>query len=369
MRMSVRKKIILSNVMVFLVPIIFGLIILSVMALVFNANFGPDADHFHRQGFHYIRNMMQISFLSIIGVIVITITIMTYIITRSILNPLKILSEGTRQIKSGNLNHSIAYSKKDEFGEVCADFEDMRISLLKLKEEERRYEENRKELIAGITHDLNTPLTTIKGFVSGLLEGIAFTPEKQETYLRSINQTADKMSKLIDELLLYSTLDMNSMPFSFEKIDLVEYFKDCVMEITEEFQQKGMHLHFHPVCDLACADIDLMQFNRVVLNILDNSVKYKREDFGNIHITVDENEKETSITFRDDGYGIPENESGDVFEVFYRSDKSRSQSIGGSGLGLAIVQRIVHAHHGSICVNPDYTDGLEIIISLPKPAR
>lgn len=468
--MSIRKRIIISNALVFLVPLIFGAIALSFMVRVFNDKFGPE-DHYMQLGqlrtvflennsnkidivfkdleskgyyirlgeddgiihqtkgyeemyerivgdieclgntteytlsneygaafffslnigqnnktlsvitdkqnhlaaynqafidggFHYIQIMMQVAFLSIISVVVITITILTYFITRSILKPLKLLKEGTRQIKSGNLHHSIVYPKKDEFGDVCADFEDMRISLLTLKEEERRYEENRKELIAGITHDLNTPLTSIKGFVSGLLEGIINTPEKQMSYLKSINQTADQMRKLIDELLLYSTLDMNGVPFSFEKIDLVEYFKDCLQEIGPAFQQKEMCLNFNASCKNAYANIDYTQFNRIVLNILENSVKYKKNECGNISITVSKGINEIYISFKDDGTGIPENESRDIFQVFYRSDKSRNKP--GNGLGLAIVQRIVLAHNGSIYVNPDYIDGLEVIIVLPQ---
>ena len=354
--MSVRNKIILSNIMVFLLPVAFGTIMLYFLAQNIDENYSNE----------YMRYVMHIELYSIFGVVAVTITAFSFVVTRSILKPLKLLKEGTRQIKSGNLSHKLVYDKKDEFGAVCADFEDMRASLQRLKEEERSYEENRKELIAGITHDLNTPLTTIKGFVSGILEGIVITPEKQKSYLESINQTADKMSKLIEELLLYSTLDMNSMPFSFERIDLVEYFKDCIQEIREEFQKKEMLLSFNQNCDTAYADIDLVQFNRIVLNILDNSVKYKKDGLGSIHITVDKNDSEVLISFRDDGLGIDKNELKNIFKVFYRSDKSRNQSISGNGLGLAIVQRIVTAHNGSIDVIADNLNGLEVVVALPQ---
>ncbi len=316
-------------------------------------------------GFLYMKNTIRIAIIGMVCVVALMISVLNYIISKSILMPLKLLQVGARQIKNGNLNYSINYSKDDEFGEVCEDFEDMRVSLLMLKEEERKYEENRKELIAGITHDLNTPLTSIKGFVSGLLEGIVNTPEKTRTYLQNIKLTADKMSKLVEELLLYSTLDMDRVSFTFEKIDMVEYFKDCLSEMQDELKSNEMLLHFKTNCKYAYARIDLMHFNRVVLNLLGNSVKYKKEGFGNIYIELSKDENRIILSFKDDGRGIPNTEACDIFKMFYRSDKSRNQSTGGNGLGLAIVQRIISAHNGNVKVNQEYIDGLDIVITLP----
>ncbi len=339
----------------------------SALLTVLNTNNAGYRDQyaFTDESVHYIKNMFLLALLSIILVVAITISILTYLISKSILKPLKLLREGTQEIQNGNLDHSIIYPKKDEFGELCSDFESMRKSLRTLKEEERKYEENRKELIAGISHDLNTPLTSIKGYVSGLLDGIINTTEKRISYLRNINQIADKMSKLVEELLLYSTLDMNAVSFVFENIDLIKYFEDCLSEIKDEFKQSNINIIFEPECTKAIAKIDLMHFNRVVLNILGNSVKYRKNNMGNILISISQQNENYKISFKDDGYGISNLDSEDIFKVFYRSDKSRNQTTGGNGLGLAIVKRIVKAHGGQVSTNKDYKDGLEIVILLP----
>jgi len=313
----------------------------------------------------YTRNMVGIVLFSTVTVIIITILSLTYLISRSILKPLKLLKEGAGQIKNGNLSFKLNYKKNDEFGSAIECFEDMRLGLIALKDEERKYEENRKELIAEITHDLNTPITAIKGFASGLLEGIANTPEKKEAYLKNIKQTADNMSKLVEKMLLYSTLDMDALPFSFMTIDLSEYFKDCIAEYADEFKNSGMRLDFEAANGPVFADIDCERFKCAVLNILSNSAKYKKGDTGNIRITLKTDNAYAVISFKDNGIGVAKDEITDIFKVFYRTDKSRSKPAAGSGLGLVIVTRIIAAHNGEVCANPEYTEGLEVIIRLP----
>lgn len=314
----------------------------------------------------YIMKIILFVLVAIVSAVVLTTFVMTIIILKSILRPLNLLREGTNQIKEGNLHFKIDYSKDDEFGCVCKDFDNMREKLLNSKEEKERYENNRKELIAGITHDLNTPLTSIKGFTSGLLEGIINTKEKQISYLENINQTADQMSKMINELFLYSTLDMDGVSFNFISTDLVDFFKGYISEISSEFRKDSMCIHFITELEIAEVHIDWMHFRRVVLNILKNSTKYKKDGVGNIYITLSEYDGLYNIYFADNGIGIPKDEITNIFDPFYRVDKSRSQQTGGTGLGLAIVKNIVNAHKGSIRVNEKYNDGLELIISLPK---
>ena len=314
----------------------------------------------------FIMKTILFVLLAIVSAVILTTSVMTFIILRSILRPLNALREGTNQIKEGNLHFEIAYPNDDEFGDVCKDFDDMREKLLNSKEEKERYENNRKELIAGITHDLNTPLTSIKGFTSGLLEGIIDTKEKQIRYLENINQTADQMSKMINELFLYSTLDMNGVSFNFISTDLVDFFEGCISEISSEFSKDNIYIHFITELEMAEVQIDWMHFKRVVLNILKNSAKYKKDGISNIYITLSEYGELYNISFADDGMGITKDEITNIFDPFYRADKSRSQQTGGAGLGLAIVKNIVNAHNGSIRVNEKYNDGLELIISLPK---
>lgn len=306
--------------------------------------------------------------LAIIGSVVLTTSLATYITVGSIIKPLELLQTGTNKIMAGDLNFSLNYDKDDAFGEVFSDFENMRKKLLDLRDHQVKYNENRKELIAGITHDLNTPLTSIRGYTSGLLDGIAKTEEKQVYYLEKINSISTEMSGLVNELLDYSMLDIDSVNFNFVKTDLVEYFKDCILELEKEYDEKGMKIEFYAEIPdkVAYSYIDLIHFRRVVLNIFNNSLKYKEKDLGHLLITLYEKNNFYSISFKDDGIGITRDEVKKIFEVFYRLDKSRNKEIGGYGLGLAIVKNIVSAHSGYIEINKDYNEGLELILTLPK---
>lgn len=335
---------------------------------IFKIESRPTIEERNKEDVDYIMKVILFVLLAAIIAIILTTSIVTFIILNSILKPLELLQSGTNQIREGNLNFAINYTRDDELGAVFGDFENMRKQLLNSREEEKRYQENRKELIAGITHDLNTPLTSIKGYTAGLLDGIADTREKQTNYLKKINGAANQMSELINELLLYSTLDMDNVSFNFIKTDLVEYFKDCILEIESQYKSKNMNLLF--TTDLstgkAYANIDWIHFKRVVLNILNNSIKYKKAGEGNVHINLSEEDENYIIKFSDDGIGVPKDEIANIFEVFFRLDKSRNKKTGGSGLGLAIVKNIVTAHSGNIRVNENYTNGLELILTLPK---
>ncbi|NLI91311.1 MAG: HAMP domain-containing histidine kinase [Peptococcaceae bacterium] len=305
-------------------------------------------------------------FLLTVVIIAITNGMLTTFISRSILTPLGILHEGTNQIKQGNLDHQVVYDKQDEFGMVCADFEEMRRRLKESVLEQQRYEESRKELIAGISHDLGTPLTTIKGYVSGILDGVANTPEKTEMYLRTINSTADSMRRMVDNLFLFSKLDINSIPFYFDQVNLIDYFKSYCQEIKNDLHKREMDLIFTTECRQALVMLDVMQFERAVFNILDNSVKYKKAGQGTITISIKEQEECFWISFQDDGRGVAQEDVGKIFDIFYRTDRVRGETDKGSGLGLAIVHQIVSFHKGKVWAKSELGKGLQIVISLPK---
>jgi len=312
------------------------------------------------------KTMLICVFLLTMFIIAVTNGILTTFISRSILTPLGILHEGTNQIKQGNLDHAVVYNKQDEFGTVCSDFEEMRRRLKESVLEQQKYEESRKELIAGISHDLGTPLTLIKGYVSGILDGVANTPEKTQTYLRTISSTADNMRRMVDNLFLFSKLDINSIPFYFERVDLVSYFINYCREIRNDLLKKEMILTFNTDLRHAFVMLDVMQFERAVFNILDNSVKYKKEGEGKITISLAELEDQFVITFRDQGQGVPREDVARIFDIFYRTDRARGETEKGSGLGLAIVSQIVGFHKGKVWAESELGQGMQIMISLPK---
>lgn len=303
----------------------------------------------------------------IISVIIITLTnaILSSRVARSLIVPLELLSYGSEQIKEGNLDFEMNYESDDEFGRVCSEFNEMRVRLKESIEKQLKYEDNRKQLIVGISHDLRTPLTVIKGYVQGIRDGVAKTPEKQKKYLDTIYTKACDMNSLVDRLFLFSKLDDDSFPFNFNRLDIRNYIKDFYDSIREEFYTKGIKLYFEDNCkNKIMIDIDAKEMNRVFVNILENSVKYKKDDIGNVKIKLHEQEDSVVLEFCDNGKSVSDDELSDIFVSFYRGDPSRTNSSEGSGLGLAIAKRIVRAHGGEITAHN--INGFTIKIMLPK---
>ncbi len=214
----------------------------------------------------------------IISLIVVTLTngILSTKIYKKLINPLELLSYGAEQIKNGNLDFEMNYESDDEFKQVCGDFDEMRLRLKDSVDSQLKYEEDRKQLVVGISHDLRTPLTAIKGYVEGLIDGIANTPEKQRKYLNTIYTKACDMDILVDRLFLFSKLDTGNFPFKFDKINMKEYMNNFYKHIKDEFYEKDVDFFFYNKCSELCTvKLDSQEMYRVLLNIVENSVKYK----------------------------------------------------------------------------------------------
>jgi len=303
----------------------------------------------------------------IISLIVVTVTngILSTKIYKKLIVPLELLSYGAEQIKDGNLDFEMNYESDDEFARVCGDFDEMRLRLKNSVDMQIKYEENRKQLVVGISHDLRTPLTAIKGYVEGLRDGVANTPEKQKKYLNTIYTKACDMDILVDQLFLFSKLDTGNFPFKFDIVNIKEYMNNFYMHVKNEFYGKDVEIFFNNKCsDLCKIKIDCQEMNRVLLNIIENSIKYKGDCNGKIKINLDEEEDFVVLELSDNGKGVEEEELSNLFESFYRGDSSRTNPNEGSGLGLAIAKNIVEAHDGKIVAYNK--DGLTIKITLPK---
>ena len=211
-----------------------------------------------------------------------SLTIWVY---RSILRPLSKLQEATRKIRDGNLDFTLDIEEDDEIGELCQDFEEMRIRLKESAEQKIQYDNENKELISNISHDLKTPITAIKGYVEGILDGVASSPEKLEKYIRTIYNKANDMDRLIDELTFYSKIDTNKIPYTFNKINVNSYFRDCAEEVGLDMESRGIELgYFNYVNEDVEVIADAEQMKRVINNIISNSVKYLDKPKGIINI-------------------------------------------------------------------------------------
>ncbi len=313
------------------------------------------------------RILIQI-LIAVLFIIIITSLVLNYWIYRSVIKPLDRLKLATHNIMVGNMDFEMPKVADDELGDLCRDFEKMRIILKQSSEDKLKSDKEEKELIRNISHDLKTPLTAIKGYVEGILDGIADTPEKREKYLRTIANKANDMDKLIDELTIYSKLDTNRIPYSFTNINLKDYFDDCIDELSVEMESSNVELNYryHAGSDVVIV-ADAEQLKRVINNIISNSVKYMVDGRkGIINIDIYDEGDYVHIIMNDNGQGISISELPHIFERFYRTDKSRNSKKGGSGIGLAIVKKIIEDHKGKIWVESVEGEGTTMHINLLK---
>ena len=301
--------------------------------------------------------------------IVFTAVILVAWLYQGICKPLNALKKATKQLQEGNLDYTLEESvSEDEIGQLCHDFEEMRLHLKEQIEVRIRYEQDLRELISNISHDLKTPLTAIKGYSEGLIDGVADTPEKQNRYLKTIYTKADDMTTLVDELSFYARLDTNSMPYHFEHVLVNDYFRDCVEESRIELELKNISMEFHSdVKEDTLMLADREQLRRVMNNIIGNAVKYRGDKAeGSIKVYLYEEESCIRVEVEDNGQGITKKDLPYIFERFFRADQSRNSKQGGTGLGLAIVKRIVEEHGGTIHAESEEGKGTTMIFTLRK---
>ena len=296
-----------------------------------------------------IREFLGEMLVSVILIMAMTCSFLMAWIYRSILTPIETLKKATRNIRDGNLDFEVEIGDDDEIGELCADFEEMRIRLKESTEEKVVFDSQNKELISNISHDLKTPITAVKGYVEGLLDGVADTPEKQKKYLRTIYNKANDMDRLINELTFYSKIDTNRIPYTFNKINVKEYFDDCFEDIGMEMSQQQISLSYdNKVAPDVMVIADAEQIKRVINNIVGNSVKYMDKPDKSIAIRVMDVGDFVQVEIEDNGRGIAAKDLPYIFDRFYRTDTSRNSSKGGSGIGLSIVHKVMEDHGGKV---------------------
>lgn len=339
--------------------------------LLYNDHMGTM--EFRNENSRYWRDAAQnindaVRSITILGSIVIIIInfVLIVALSNSIMSPLNKLKEAAQKISEGNLDFEISYTGDDEITDVLQKFEQMREKLVESNKKQKAYEEDRKEMIAGISHDLRTPLTSIKGYVSGLIDGIADSPEKRQKYLTTIYNTAEEMDRLVDDLFLFSKLDLDKVPFNFEHVEIGNYISQCCEELKFSLEKKKMCLAYANLCpNPVYVMLDRGQFARVLINIADNSAKYKKNEIGSFYVAITEDNGEVLIALKDDGEGIDSSLTGKIFDSFYRNDPARTNPVKGSGLGLSIAKQIVTSHGGRIWAESNIGEGLTIYIALP----
>ena len=288
--------------------------------------------------------------------------------------PLRRVESAALAMSSGDLDTPVAGDQILELSRVFASLETMRSKIRDLLLRERDRETDRRELIANLSHDLRTPLSSIRGYVDGLREGIADTPQKRERYLDVVDQKIQDLDRMIGQIFLLSTLEAQAAPPELRRIDLRAFLRDSIEDLRlahgpEEALFSDAGLAVAPDADPLYVLADPLQLRRVAENLVDNSLRHSGRKPVSIGFSISRVEPTAGasprvlFSFEDDGRGIPPAELDRVFDRFFRGDPSRTGS--GFGLGLAIARQIVEAHGGTISAARGARGGAVFNIVLP----
>ncbi|MFP3090744.1 HAMP domain-containing histidine kinase [Treponema sp. TIM-1] len=372
--MTIKRYIIVSNIRTVLVTLLglflIGFVFQLVMFEIMGANL-EDASvlqEMARQGMEYEsqdwpRIFALIYIVFSVALISIITNLLNYRLIKYITRPLQPLGEGVRHIHDNNLGFRINYQNDDEYRPICDAFNEMAAKLEESAARRQKDEANRRELIAGISHDLRTPLTSIKGYLEGLETGVASTPEMRDHYFTTIKNKTDDMEHIIEQLFLFSKLDMDEFPLALRRVPLMPAIRDMIEEVAQEYDQRGLTVHITESHRDVFVLADMIWFRNVLINILENSVRYKTKDPASMEISAGIVNNSVFLRFADNGPGVSAEVLPKLFDVFYRADPSRS--IKGSGLGLAISKKIIERMGGAIHAELPGSGGLAVVIRMP----
>jgi signal transduction histidine kinase len=362
--MSIHKRIMRSNaIMVFC----------SLFAL-FTVN-GLVFQHFRREGrgAGFLRELGEkagfemplVHFILFGTVSLLTIMFLNLFFTRKlakrIMRPLDLLVSAAKRVEGGNLSEKIEYRGDGEFETLCRAFNQMQDRLLAERKKNAAYEKARTDMMAGISHDLRTPLTSVKGFIRGMMDGVADTPEKQKQYLSIAYKKSCEMDTLINRVFFFSNMETGNLPISAVDTDFAGYAERYARESREEF---GADIAFVPPDGPCPVRIDPENMRRVLNNLTDNALKYAETQPLKIRIALERADGCAVLRFSDNGKGVPPDKLPRIFEQFYRADEARGYRTGtGSGLGLYIVKYLTEAQGGTAEAYND--NGLTVVIRLP----
>lgn len=311
------------------------------------------------------RNEFILLFLADGIICIVVLVIVSQIFTRKLVNhimePLDALADGAERIRRNDLSQDIEYSGDAEFENVCHTFNEMRGAILAGQEKNRKHEKARTDMIAGISHDLRTPLTAIRGTIKGLLDGVASTPERQKKFLETAYRRTGDMDLLLNQLFYLSKLETGNMPFDFKTIEISGFIRNYVKGKQEILENGQTEITADIEGITGYVSVDPEQLQRIFDNLLENSRKYGNVTPLKIKISLERNEEGFCICFSDNGVGVAEKKIPYIFDEFYRGDESRNKKEG-NGLGLYIVRYLTEAMGGS--VRAENAGGLAVCLEL-----
>ena len=343
--MDLKKRLTITFISLLSLPVIMMIISIALMIIYRNPQLSRAM-------------VVQLIWVMIVVLIIYDILLTSWV-NKGVFHHIRKLDKAMECVAEGNFDYVLDSSNVDgEIADLYNAYEDMRLKLKDASEERVQVEAQNRELISNITHDLKTPITSIKGYAEGIIDGVADTDEKKDRYIRTIYDKTKDLDRLLNELTYYSSIDSNKIPYHFQKIDVGGFFTDCVEEVGMDLENKNITLNFVNLVEAGTLIIaDPIQMRKVINNIIGNSVKYMDKEKGVIDIRILDAVDSIRVEIEDNGKGIQAKDLGKIFERFYRTDASRNSSQGGSGIGLSIVKKIIEDHGGYIWATGKENEG------------
>ncbi|VBB08186.1 Hypothetical protein LUCI_3454 [Lucifera butyrica] len=285
---------------------------------------------------------------------------------RKTIKPMIKIKQGLDEVAKGNYNVKIDYGMPNDIAIVIDSFNEMTAKLYESEKIKSEYEENRKALIANISHDLKTPITSIQGYVEALLENAPGSAENRYKYLQTIYHNTVYVNKLIDDLFLFAKLDMQKLEFQYQNTKIRAFMDDLMEEYRFDFSERNIEFHYHAdSLENVLVQLDGKRFRQAVNNIINNAILHGPAEGLLLSITLYRQNDFVSIDIKDNGPGISDEKLPFIFDRFYRIHSERPKEITGTGLGLAIAKELIEAHCGKITVSSTVNEGSCFTVRLP----
>ena len=376
--MTIRKRLARSNVIMILTPVfvtflvVMGAlgILIYVTETVYLPRLGLTLEELHIVSSRFDGTFadLEIALWVLVGILIVTVAItvtladiyFTRYITRHITQPLDTLVAGVRRIRDGDLESPIIYYEQDEFFPACVAVNLMAERLKQSMERDQEEQQRRRELFAGISHDLKSPLTSIRAYTEALMEGVVKSPQAQQKYLAIIRDKETEIETMVEQLLAFSKMELDDLPLHSEPLNIRD-------EISRPVRESGVKNLVVYADELAGESVfaDKALLDRIVLNILENSRRYRTGSTAHVDISSRRAGSMIELCFDDDGPGVAPDKLPKLFDAFYRADPSRKNPSGGSGLGLSVVKSAAERMGGSVTARQGKVGGLAIVLKLP----
>ncbi|SFA87216.1 MULTISPECIES: cell wall metabolism sensor histidine kinase WalK [unclassified Bacillus (in: firmicutes)] len=315
---------------------------------------GKDFALFLRPDIKLLFNEMHLLFGWLLTLAITLSIVMVVFSTKYLVKPISRLTNATKSLANGNFNVVLDINRRDELGELSHSF-------LQMAKKLEQMDEMRKEFISNISHDIQSPLSNIKGYTN-LLDNESMSLEERSQYVSIINGEIKRLSTLTKQLLLLASLDRNNELMVKKRFNVDQQIKELIRNYQWLISEKEIMISYTLPETSILGDPSLL--NTIWDNLLSNAIKYNKPQ-GNIDISIVESKESIKVTFKDTGIGLDKTELGRIFERFYRADRARTRTIEGTGLGLSIVDTIVKLHDGNIIVHSKAEEGTTFVVELP----